>query len=135
LSTLQCYTAKLDRRSKALSPDESLRREEHEHDCGKDHEVGIQEEEHAGVVEAPLALEAAGGFGHAPQGDQQSENLPVGAVEVFYVREAGEAQAGGKCAEREKNGAHERFLPQAEDLKEMMHNSSEYAAGVGVSDW
>lgn len=74
------------------------------------------------MVEAPLALDAAGGLCHAPYCNQQSENLPVGAVEVFNVREAGEVQAGGKCAEREKDGAHERFLPQAEDQEEMMHN-------------
>lgn len=37
------------------------------------------------------------------------------------MREAGEVQAGGKCAEREEDGAHERFLPQAEDQEEMMH--------------
>ena len=74
------------------------------------------------MVEAPLSLEAAGCLCHAPYCNQQSENLPVGAVEVLYVRKAGEVQAGGKCAEREKNGADERFLPQAEDLEEMVHN-------------
>ena len=84
------------------------------------------------MVEAPLALEAPGGFGHAPQGGKQSENLPVGAVEIFYVREAGEVQAGGKCAQREDDGAHERFLPQAEDQEEMMHNTSEYAGCAWV---
>ena len=73
------------------------------------------------MIEAPFALDAAGGLCHAPRGNQQSENLPVGAVEVFYVRETGEVQAGGKCAQREKDGAHERFLPQAEDQEEMTH--------------
>jgi hypothetical protein len=48
------------------------------------------------------------------------------------VRKAGKEQAGGECAEREDDGAHERFLPQAEDLEEMMHNSSEYAGRAGV---
>jgi|GEM_PF-4722791 len=106
-----------------------LWRDKHEHDCRDNHEVGIQEDEYTSVVEAPFALEAAGCLGHAPYGNQQSENLPVGALEVFYVREAGEAQAGGKCAEREKNGADERFLPQAEDREEMMHNPSMYRGG------
>jgi len=134
LSTLPCYTAKLDKCSKAFSLGESLRCEEHEHDCGEDHEVCIQEEKHAGVIKAPLALEAAGGFGHAPHGNHQSENLPVGAVEVFYVREAGKAQAGGKCAEREKDSADERFLPQAEDLEEMMHNPFNVRCLRGAGD-
>src|ERR1035441_8346860 len=57
----------------------------HDHDCRKDHEVGIQEDEHAGVVEAPLAPQAAGGLRHAPRGNEQSENLPVRAVNVLNV--------------------------------------------------
>jgi hypothetical protein len=85
------------------------------------------------VVEAPLALEAAGGLCHAPHGNQQSENLPVGAVEVFNVREAGKVQAGGKCAQRQENGADERFLPQAEDQEEMMHNPFNVRCLQGVS--
>ena len=117
-----------------LSPDKLLRGEKHEHDCGENHELGVKKDEYAGVVEAPLALEAAGGLSHAPYGDQQSENLPVGAVEVFYMREAGEVQAGGKCAEREKNGADERFLPQAEDREEMMHNPFNVRRLRGVGD-
>jgi hypothetical protein len=105
--------------------------EKHDHDCGEDHELGVKKDEHAGVVKAPLAPKTAGGLCHSPHGNQQSENLPVGAVEVLYVRKAGEVQAGGECAEREDDGADERFLPQAENLEEMMHNSSEYADWVG----
>jgi hypothetical protein len=122
LSTLPCYTAKRDRCSKALSPEEFLRCEKHDHDCGENHELRVKKDEYAGVVEAPFALEAAGCLCHTPQSYQQSENLPVGSVEVFYVWEAGKVQAGGKCAEREKNSADQRFLPQAEDSEEMMHN-------------
>ena len=68
---------------KAHSPDELLRCEEHEHDCGENHELRVKKDEYAGVVEAPFALEAAGCLGHAPHSNQQSENLPVGAVEAF----------------------------------------------------
>ena len=100
---------------------------EQDHDCCENHELGVKKDEHAGVVEAPFALEAAGSLGHAPRGHQQSENLPVGAVEILDVRKAGEVQAGGKCAEREENGAHERFFAQAKD-GEQMHNPSMYAA-------
>jgi hypothetical protein len=38
------------------------------------------------------------------------------------MRKAGEVQTGGKCSKREKDGAHERFLPQVENSEEMMHN-------------
>jgi hypothetical protein len=48
------------------------------------------------------------------------------------VREAGEVQAGGKCAERKENAAHERFLPQAEDSEEMMHNPFRVRRGRGA---
>lgn len=84
-------------------------------DGGKNHEVGVEEDEHTSVVEVPFALEAAGGLGHAPCGNQQSENLPPGAVKVFNVRKAGQAEAAGKCAQRKENGARKRFLAHAED--------------------
>lgn len=82
------------------------------------------------MVKAPFALEAAGRLGHAPRGKQQSENLPPGAMKVFNARKAGKAKAGGECSQREKNSAHERFLAQAEDRKEQMHNPSMYAGGA-----
>jgi len=67
------------------------------------------------VIEAPFALEAAGRLGHAPRCNQQSENLPPGAVKILNVRKTGEAEAGGKCAQGKKNGARERSLAQAEN--------------------
>jgi len=82
------------------------------------------------MIEAPFALEAAGSLGHAPRSNQQSENLPVRSVQVLDVRKAGQAQAGGKCAQRKENGAHERFLPQAKDREEEMHNPSMYRGGA-----
>ena len=59
------------------------------------------------MVEAPLALEAAGGLGHSPRGNQQSENLPPGAVKILNMRKAGKVEAGGECAQREENSARE----------------------------
>ena len=91
------------------------RYDKQDHDRGKDHEVGVEEDEHTSVVEAPFALEAAGGLGHAPRGNQQSENLPPGAVKILNMRKAGKVEAGGECAQREENSARERFLAQAED--------------------
>ncbi len=49
-----------------------IRDGEQDNDRGKDHEVGIEQDEHAGVVEAPFALQAAGGLRHAPGGDEQA---------------------------------------------------------------
>lgn len=88
---------------------------EQDDDCGEDHEVGVEEDEHAGVIEAPFAPEATGRLSHAPGGDQQSENLPPGAVKILNVRKTGQVEAGGQCAEREENRAREGFLAQAKD--------------------
>jgi len=54
---------------------ESVHGEEHDN-RGEDQEVGVEKEHDAGVVEAPAALQAAGGFSHAPGADEQSEKLP-----------------------------------------------------------
>lgn len=81
------------------------------------------------MVEAPFALKAASSFGHAPGGDEQSENLPPGTVKVLNAGKAGQAQAGSECAERQDNAAHEGFLAQAEDGEERVHNPSMYAGG------
>ena len=70
-----------------------------DNDCSENHKVGVEENEHAGVIQAPFALQAAGRFGHAPRGNQQSENLPPGAVKILDVRKSGKAQAGGECAQ------------------------------------
>lgn len=85
-------------RSKIGLRREPSRHGKHDYDRRKDHQVGVEENEDAGVVEAPLALKAAGRLRHAPRSNQQSENLPVRAVKVLDVRKAGKAQAGYKCA-------------------------------------
>jgi len=82
------------------------------------------------VVEAPFALKAAGRFCHAPGGNQQSKNLPPGAVKILNVRKACKAEAGGKGSERKEYGTHERFLAHAEDQEEVMHNPSMYSGGA-----
>ena len=137
LNTLQCYTATRPICSNNELLSEPLWHGEHDHDGRKDHEVGIQEDEHACVVEAPLTPQAAGGLRHAPCCNQQSENLPVRAVHVFDAGKAGEAQAGGKCAHRKEDGAHQRPLPQAKDREEVMHNPSMYRGGAKalLRDW
>lgn len=111
-------------------PNELSGNGKHDHNGCENHEVGIQEEEHAGVVEAPPTPQAARSLCHAPRGNQQSENLPVRSMQVLYVRKAGQAQAGGKGAQREENGADKGFLPQAKDREEEMHNPSMYRGGT-----
>jgi hypothetical protein len=117
-------------RSKDDLPGELLWHGKHDHDCRKDHQVGIQEDKHAGVVEAPPTLKAASGLCHAPRGSQKREELPWRSVQVLDVRKSGQAQAGGKCAYRKENGADEGFLPQAKDREEEMHNPSMYRGGA-----
>jgi hypothetical protein len=97
--------------------------EEH-NDCRQDHEVGVEKNEDAGMVEAPPPLQAAGGLCHAPCGNQQSENLPTCAVKIFDIGESRQAQTGGKCTHRENDGADQRLLAQAEDRRAEGHNFS-----------
>jgi len=59
-------------------------------DCGEDHEIRIEKQENAGVVEAATALQATGRFSHAPGGDEQGNDLPVGTVKVLDVRKTGQ---------------------------------------------
>lgn len=80
-------------------------------DAGKDHEIGVEEDENAGMVEVPSALEATKGLDQAPGCDQERKELPIGAVQIVDIREAGETEAGRKGAEREEDGAGEGFLP------------------------
>lgn len=80
------------------------------------------------MVQVPFALKAPGSLGHTPRGNEQSKNLPPGAMKIFDVWKAGKAQAGGKCAQRKQNGANEGFLARPEDREEAMHNPSMYLA-------
>jgi len=101
------------------------------HNGRKDHQVGIEQDEHAGMVEAPSALQAAGCLRHAPRGNQQGKNLPSRAAQVSDERKPGQTQAGREGAQRESDGANERRLPQAKDGNEETHNPSMYRGGRG----
>jgi hypothetical protein len=72
---------------------------------GENHEVGIEQKEHAGVVEAPTALQAAGRLSHTPGGNEKREKLPMRAVQISNVGKSGKPETGGKCAQRQENGA------------------------------
>ena len=85
------------------------------HNGGQDHEIGIKQDEHAGMVEAPFAAQAACRFKHAPRGDEQRENLPVGGMQVFNARKSGQLEAAEEGAQGEQNAAGNGRLPQAED--------------------
>lgn len=82
------------------------------------------------MVETPLAAQATSCFCHAPRGHQKGKKLPGRAVKIVDIREAGQAQAGGKCAQRKNDGAQQRFLPQTEDVGTKPHNLSLYRDGA-----
>lgn len=100
------------------------------HDTGEDHQVYIEQDEDPGVVEAPSAAQATGRLRHAPCGNQEGQKLPIRAVQIVDVWEAGEAQAGGKCAQGKEHGAQQRFLPQTEDVRAKAHHLSLYRDGM-----
>ena len=63
------------------------------------------------MVKVPFALQAAGRLRHAQSRNQKRKKLPIRAMQIFDVREAGQTQAGGKGAERKESGARQRSLP------------------------
>lgn len=54
--------------------------EAEEHDQGEDHQLGVKQDEDAGMVEAPFAAKAPGCVDHSPNGYRQDKVLPVRAV-------------------------------------------------------
>ncbi len=78
-----------------------------EDDQGENHQVRVEKQEDAGVVEAPFASEAPAGLGHSPTGDQQDQPLPRRAVQILDVRKARQQQASDEGAQGEHNAAHE----------------------------
>lgn len=93
-----------------------------EDDEHEDHEVVVKHEENRRMIEAPLALQAARGFCHGPQGDDEDGPLPARTVKPLNVREACEPEAGEEGDKGQQHGAHERALTQAEDGEEGKHD-------------
>ena len=81
--------------------------DEEEEDHGAGHEVHIEAEQNASVVEVPAALHAAGGIERSPgaaEGGEQEQG--VGA----QVREVGEPHGHGKAAQNERVASGEGTL-------------------------
>jgi hypothetical protein len=47
-----------------------------EDDHGQDHEIGVEQQQYARVIESPSAMEATRCLAHSPNRDEQRENLP-----------------------------------------------------------
>src|SRR5580698_9455415 len=76
-----------------------------EHDPGKDHQIGIEQDEDSGVVGTPFTAQATGCFCHAPRGYYEGQKLPMRTVQIVDVRESGQAQTGRECSQRKEHGA------------------------------
>ncbi len=85
--------------------------EEKKHSHGENHEVSVEEDEDAAVIETPTALQAAGRLHHAPESHEGRYGLPVGGVECGDIRESAETQADGEGGHAQKDAAHQRLLP------------------------
>ena len=84
------------------------------------------------MVETPFPPQAARRLCHAPRRYQKGKNLPMRAVQIVDIREAGQTQAGSECAQRKEDGARQRFLPEPENVGVKAHNLSLYRGGAGV---
>lgn len=92
-------------------------------DSRQNDEVGVEDDENASMVKAPLATQAARGFSRAADGGQQGHVLPGRAVQMLDVREAGEPETGCECTHGEQYSARQRLMPQAEDVQTGKHNT------------
>lgn len=99
-------------------------------DGSHDHDVGIEQDEDACVVQAPFALQATRRLCHAPSGEKQSEELPARGVKLLNRWKPGEPKTRKKRTDREDDGAGKRLLPETEDVEEKNHNSPMYDAGA-----
>jgi hypothetical protein len=79
-----------------------VRVEEEEEDHAEGHEVHVDAEDDAGVIEAPTALHATDGVGCAGDGEECGEDEEGGAV---VVGEVGEAKSDGETEENEEAAA------------------------------
>lgn len=81
------------------------------------------------MVEAPAAAKTASGFGHSPCGQEQGQDLPARAVQVFNMGKSCQSKCKKKSANGENNAADDRFAAQAQDGVGRKHNSSNVARG------
>jgi len=101
--------------------DSRIRNEKDNH--GQNHEIGVEQQQDACMIEAPSAMQAARCLAHSPQGDHKRKDLPGGTMKSFDMGKAGQQQAAAKSSERQKDAAREGFLPQAEDGEEGKHRT------------
>jgi hypothetical protein len=76
--------------------------EEKEENHAEGHEVHVDAEDNAGVIEAPAALHAADGIGGAGQGEQDRKDEEEGGA---IVGEVGEEESDGETEENEETAA------------------------------
>src|ERR1035441_2490105 len=91
---------------------------------GQDQKLGVEQDEDAGVVEAPFAPQAAGGLHHPPADEGHDKNLPKRGVQVVGIRKAFKAQAGREGGEGEQDAAEQGFRPRAKDGGTGQHHTS-----------
>jgi hypothetical protein len=86
--------------------------EEEEENHAEGHEVHVDAEDDAGVIEAPTTLHAAGCVGCAGDGDQGGEDEERrGAI----VGEVGEKKSDGETGENQEIAAQERVGTRIEE--------------------
>ena len=90
-----------------------VRIEEEKDDHAEGHQIHVEQENDAGVVETPAALEAAAGVGDAEEGeDHGEEEQRRGAV----VGEVGEQYGGGEGSKDEQASADEGMTAEVEEI-------------------
>ena len=90
-----------------------VRIEEKKDDHADGHEIHVDEENDAGVVETPAALEAAGGVGDAEDGEDHGEDEQRRGV---VVGEVGEQYGDGERPKDKQASANEGMTAEMEEI-------------------
>jgi hypothetical protein len=108
--------------------------EEEEENHAEGHEVHVDAEDYAGVIEAPTALHAADGIGCARHGEEDGKDEEGGGV---VVREVGEEKSGGETEENQEAAAQkgmgmriEEGMSHAVCLLRCVYNKDKCATGL-----
>jgi hypothetical protein len=86
--------------------------EEEEEDHAEGHEVHVDAEDDAGVIEAPAALHATDGVGGASDGEEDGKDEEGSGV---VVREVGEEKRDAQAEEYQETAAKKRVDTRIEE--------------------
>ena len=97
--------------------------EEQEYGQPQDHDLAVEQDEHAGMEERPFAgMHAARRLHHSGKRQERGSNLPGRGMKFRQVRESTDVQAPGKCRDGEDDAPQKRWTAGMEELRAQQHH-------------